>query len=156
MASPLDFLWTPVVGIGLVSMLLSLIISVATRLLTSKQQQEAWRKEIARLQSEINKLKSARDRRSLEKMQRLQSQILSIQSKVSMQSLKVLPVSLVTYIFVWWLILAPNYSQRGPVAFLPWFWEKPLQLGLFEWYFLCSILFGTLFNRVLGLGAGGD
>jgi len=81
--------------------------------------------------------------------------MLAIQSKVSMQSLKVMPISLGVYFIIWWLILVPSYAQVGPVAFLPWL-GQPLELGLFEWYFLCSILFGTLFNKVFGLGMGGD
>jgi len=154
MAPFLDFL-QPIVSIGLVSMFVSFVITLSTRLLTKKEQMEAWRKELSRLQAEINKLRRSNDKKSLEKLKKLQTQMLAIQSKVSMQSLKVMPISLGVYFIIWWLILVPSYAQVGPVAFLPWL-GQPLELGLFEWYFLCSILFGTLFNKVFGLGMGGD
>lgn len=151
-----DFLSTPVIGIGLVSMFISFIITLATRLLTNKEQLEITRKETARLQAEMKKLRTSHDKKSLEKLQKLQSQMLAIQSKASMQSLKVLPISLTTYLIIWWLILVPSYGLENPVAFLPWLGGQPLALTLFYWYFLCSILFGTLFNKVFGLGMGGD
>jgi len=153
----LDFLWTPVVTIGLVSMFVSFVISSATRLITKKEQLQIWKNEMARLRAEIDKVRSSRDKKSLEKLKKLQSQMLSIQSKASKQSIKVMPISFLTYIVIWWLILVPSYAKVWPVAFLPGLWgQEPLRLGLFEWYFLCSILFGTLFNRLFGLGMGGD
>jgi uncharacterized membrane protein (DUF106 family) len=136
-------------------MFVSLVITLSTRLITKKEQMEAWRKELSKLQAEINKLRRSSDKRSLEKLKKLRTQMLAIQSKVSMQSLKVMPISLAVYGIIWWLILVPSYGQVWPVAFLPWF-DKPLELGLFQWYFLCSILFGTLFNKVFGLGTGGE
>jgi uncharacterized membrane protein (DUF106 family) len=151
-----DLILTPAIGIGLVSMFVSFIITLATRLITDREQIEASRKEMVRLQAEIKKLGTSHDKKSLDKLKKLQSQMLSVQSKASMQSLRVMPISIATYLIIWWLILVPRYASRGTVAFLPWFGSQPFELGLFQWYFLCSILFGTLLNKVFGLGMGGD
>jgi len=147
----------PVIIIALVSMFVSFVVSLASRLLIKRERMEVWRKEMARLKAEIEKVRKSRDKRSLEKLKRLQTQMLSIQSKASMQSMKVMPVSLVVYFIIWGLILVPTYASVWPVALLPGlFGTEPLKLGLFEWYFLCSILFGILFNKAFGLSMGGD
>jgi uncharacterized membrane protein (DUF106 family) len=41
------------------------------------------------------------------------------------------------------------------VAYLPWM-GGVFQLNLFNWYFVCSILFSTLLSRIFGLTGGTD
>lgn len=75
--------------------------------------------------------------------------------------LVVVPISVGLYFTgrfpVWTLFESPfaGTSQQPPqpIAFLPWFGEE-LQLDLFLWYLVCSLLLGALFSRVFGLTMG--
>lgn len=53
---------------------------------------------------------------------------------------------------LWGLFKSP-FAGGEPIAFLPWFGGE-LPLDLFLWYLICSLLCGTLFSHVFGLGMG--
>ena len=55
--------------------------------------------------------------------------------------------------FPLWELFESPFVGGNPIAFLPWF-DGELQLDLFLWYLICSLLFGALFSRVFGLGMG--
>ncbi len=153
MTQPLDFLFSPPIAIMLVSMFISLVVSLANRILTNPKQLAEWRKEVNKWMTEFNKAKREGNKKLLAKLKRQQPRITQLQSKILVQSMKPLPVSMVIYLFFWWMVLTPKYSGI-PVAFIPWFGEEPLTLGLFEWYVLCSFLFGIIFSRIFGTSMG--
>jgi len=153
MASPLDVLLSPVVAIFAISMVVSFIVSFSNRLLANPKQSAEWRKEVSAWMSEFNRANRTGDKRLLAKLKRQQPRINQLQSKIFKESLKVMPVSMTTFLVFWWLILIPLYG-RLTVAFLPWFGGEPLGLDLFKWYVLCSFLFGALFSRIFGVGMG--
>lgn len=165
--------WKPVV-ILCVSMLLSFLVSLINRLATSKEKREqlrAWNREVRDWRSELIRVKRSGDKKLLKKLLKKEKGIKQLESKVLSQSfrqMRVLPITMVLFLLVWlvltgkifipftplnWQIYPGLVSGAEPVAYLPWLVE-PLPLNLFMWYLICSMAFGSLFSRVLGVGAG--
>lgn len=159
--------WKPVV-ILCVSMLLSFLVSLINRLATSKEKREqlrAWNREVRDWRSESMRAKRSGDKKLLKKLLKKEKRIKQLESKMFSQSfrqMRVFPITMVLFLLVWlgltgrllyWQIYPGLVSGAEPVAYLPWLGE-PLPLNLFMWYMLCSMAFGSLFSRVLGVGAG--
>jgi len=143
------------------SMLLSLITSLANRFLINQDELRASRKEVANWTSEFRKATRSGDKKLLAKLKRQQPRILQLQKKMSWQSMKVSFIFMIPFLLLWYLFLFPLYSGVPAVAYIPGipgFWEGSVpgraDLPLFLWYLFCSFLFGTLWSRVLGLAVG--
>jgi uncharacterized membrane protein (DUF106 family) len=159
---------TSTIFILFVSMLMTFASSLINRLFTSKEQREkllALKRDIAKLNREKNenlkKAKSTGDKKLLKKVRKQERQILQLQSQMaslSLRQMRVLPITMTIFLLVWMLLtgrllyweLFKSPLTSGPVAYLPWIGEV-IELNLFLWYLLCSLLFGTLFSRIFGL-----
>lgn len=156
MVSVLDWLLTPTapgatVAIILLSIGISLMTSLANRLLTNREQLNAWRKEISQWTTEFNEARRSNDKKLMAKVKRQQPRITQLQSKMMWQSMKVSLLFMVPFFLIWQLLI--GFYGGNVVAYLPWFggeWALPI----FYWYLLCSFLFSTLFSRVFGLAWG--
>jgi uncharacterized membrane protein (DUF106 family) len=154
--SVLDWLLTPTapgatVAIILLSIGISLMTSLANRLLTNREQLNAWRKEISQWTTEFNEARRSNDKKLMAKVKRQQPRITQLQSKMMWQSMKVSLLFMVPFFLIWQLLI--GFYGGNVVAYLPWFggeWALPI----FYWYLLCSFLFSTLFSRVFGLAWG--
>jgi uncharacterized membrane protein (DUF106 family) len=134
------------------AVLLTLITSLANRLLTNREQLASWRKQISEWQQEFNAARKSGDKKELEKVMRKQKQIMQVQSKMFTQQMKVSLIFIVPF-FLFWIWLNGEYTQNGKailVAYLPGFGG----LSVFYWYPLCSLAFGFIFSHVLGIGMG--
>jgi uncharacterized membrane protein (DUF106 family) len=113
--------------------------------------------------------KETDDKKLLKKAQKQEKQLLQLQSQalsLSSKQFRVFPITMAIFFIVWLLLTgsilgqnlfnSPFYEPGVPVAFLPWIGPPILQLELFHWYFICSILFSTLFSRIFGLTGGTD
>ena len=138
------------------AMLLTLITSLANRLLTNREQLASWRKTTSEWQKEFNEARKSGDKKLLEKAMRKQKQVMQIQSKMFTQQMKVTLIFIVPFFLFWtWLNSVPFVDVAGIqgnhfVAYLPGFGGLPV----FYWYLLCSFAFGALFSHVLGIGTG--
>jgi len=151
-----------------ISMLLSFLISLISRLFTSKEKREqlrAWNREVSAWRTELLMARRTGDKKILKKLLKKEKRIKQLESKMLSQSfrqMRTIPIVFGLFLVVWlaltgrllyWEIFTGLFTGREHVAYLPWFGE-PLPLNLFLWYMLCSMTFGTLFSRVLGVGAG--
>jgi len=141
------------------SMALTFVTSLANRLLTNQDQLRAWRREVAQWNADFRKARKTGDKKLLAKVQKMQPQIMKIQSKMSWQSMKVSFMFMIPFFLLWYFFLTPTYITVSAVAYIPNFLSSTsgvswVPLPLFWWYLLCSFLFGTLFARVLGLAVG--
>ena len=135
----------------LLSMSLSFLTALANRLLTNREQLNAWRKEIARWNEDFRKARRSGDKKLLQKVERKKRYILQLQSKMMWQSMKVSLIFMVPFILIWQLLI--GFYGNTTVAYIPWIdglWEMPL----FWWYLLCSFTFGTLISKALGITMG--
>jgi len=141
------------------SMLLSLITSLANRFLINQEQLRASRKEVADWTSEFREATKSGDKKLLAKLKRQQPRITQLQTKMTWQSMKVSFIFMIPFLLLWYLFLTPLYGAIEAVAYIPgiylpgivW-WEG--KLPIFLWYLFCSFLFGTIWSRVLGLAVG--
>lgn len=153
MASPLDWLLTPsapgaTIAILLLSIAITFLTSLANRLLTNREQLNAWRREISQWTSDFKKANRSGDKKLLAKVKRQQPRITQLQSKMMWQSMKVSLLFMVPFFIIWQLLY--GFYQNNVVAYLPWFggeWALPI----LWWYLLCSFFSSTLFSRAFGL-----
>jgi uncharacterized membrane protein (DUF106 family) len=113
------------------------------------------------MQKEVNEWRAqqmaamrANDKKQLEKLKKKESQMMAMQTKMAKPQLILVGVSFI-YIVVWIFLLTPTFGATT-VAYLPGFentlvFGKHGAMGVFYWYPICSILFGTLSSKVLGI-----
>lgn len=151
--SPLDWLLTPsapgaAIGVILISMGISFLTSSANRLLTNREQLNAWRQEISQWTSDFNEARRSGDKKLMAKVKRQQPRITQLQSKMMWQSMKVSLLFMIPFFIIWQLLI--GFYGGNIVAYLPWFGGE-WGLQIFYWYLICSFFFSTLFSRVFGL-----
>ncbi|MEA2089643.1 MAG: EMC3/TMCO1 family protein [Thermoproteota archaeon] len=159
--SVLDWLLMPqapgaTVFILLLSMLFTFLTSLANRTLTDQKQLNAWRKEVSDWNTKLKEARKTNDKRLMAKVMKRQPQIMKIQSKMMWQSMKVSFIFMIPF-FIIWRVLFDTYGGH-PIAYFPGVGTNlPLPLfgqSLFWWYMLCSMSFGMIFSRLLGVGMG--
>jgi len=96
----------------------------------------------------------ANDKKQLEKLKKKESQITAMQKKMAKPQMILFGVSFI-YIVVWIFVLTPNFGA-SPVAYLPGFgntlgFGPHGEMGVFYWYPIVSLLFGTLAGKILGV-----
>lgn len=137
----------------LLAVVITLLTSLANRLLTDPEKSKAWRKEITDWNSELRKARRSGDKKRVEKLMKKQQQILQLQSKMMWQSTKIMLMFFVPLIIIW-QILGGDYGST-PIAYFPGIgWNLPIPFfnsSLVWWYMLCSFFFSTMFSHLLGL-----
>ena len=150
------------------SALMAFLTSLISRVSTNKEQMEQlrdWKREIDAWTSDFNKAKRTDDKKLLRKVQRQEKRIKQLQMKMASQSFKqmrTVPIFMLLFILMWlpltgkllyWDLFKGPFTGGETIAYLPWF-GGIIHLNLITWYILCSFLFGTIFSRLLGVGAG--
>ncbi len=134
---------------------ISLLMTVANRLLSNPVQTKAWRKETMEWNTELRKAQKAGDKKTVDKLMKKQKQILQIQSKMTWNSMKVTLLFFIPLIIVWQFLGAALGAH--PVAYFPGIGPNlPTPGGIFGasflwWYLLCSMTFGTVFSHLFKL-----
>jgi uncharacterized membrane protein (DUF106 family) len=132
-----------------ISVIIAFLNGGINRLLVSHfvgwEQYGMMQKEMAEYRSQQMAAMRANDKKQLEKLKKKEAQIMNMQKKMAKPQVILFGVSFV-YIVVWIFVLTPTYGQN-PVAYLPGFGAIPV----FYWYPICSLLFGTLSSRILGI-----
>ncbi len=137
----------------LIIMAISIIISFVNmginRLLITRmvgwEQYRTMQREIAEYRSQTMAAIRSKDQKLLDKLKRKESQINNMQMKISKPQFVLLPISF-SYIVIWIFFLTPTNFPHA-LAYLP----GVLSLPVVYWYFLCSLLFGTLASRIVGV-----
>lgn len=102
-------------------------------------------------------MKAARsgDKKLMAKVKKQEKHVMQLQSKMMWQSMKTSLFWMVPMLLLWYVVLPQLIEVSKTVAFLPWI-GSPMSLNVILWYLLCSFLAGIVFNRLFGLGLGGD
>jgi len=135
----------------LISMSLSSLTALANRLLTNREQVNAWRKEVARWNADFKTARKSGDKKLLAKVKRKERHILKLQSKMMWQSMRVSLIFMVPFILIWQLLT--GFYGYTTIAYIPWI-EGVFEMPLFYWYLLCSLTSGTLISKALGVTPG--
>ncbi len=96
------------------------------------------------------------DKKLMAKVKKQEKHIMQLQSKMMIQSMKTTFLWFIPMLLLWYVLLPQLVEINEPVAYLPWLGPEPLPLNVILWYLVCSLLAGIIFNRLLGLGLGGD
>jgi uncharacterized membrane protein (DUF106 family) len=141
-----------------IAVVIAFLNSGINRLLVSHfvgwEQYKSMQKETSEWRSQQMAAMRANDKKQLEKLKKKESQIMAMQKKMAKPQMILLGVSFI-YIVVWIFFLTPTYGPR-PVAYLPGFqgilgFGEHGSMGVFYWYPICSLMFGTLASRILGV-----
>jgi len=135
---------------------ISFATSLSNRLLTNREQMRDWNKEISQWRSESMKATRSGDKKLMAKVKKQEKHIMQLQSKMMIQSMKTTFLWFIPMLLLWYVLLPQLVEVNKPVAYLPWLGPEPLPLNVILWYLVCSLLAGIIFNKLLGLGLGGD
>ncbi|HKZ93254.1 MAG TPA: EMC3/TMCO1 family protein [Candidatus Bathyarchaeia archaeon] len=141
--------------IMLISFAISLATSTTNRLLTNREQLRDWNKEISQWRSESMKAARSGDKKLMAKVKKQEKHVMQLQSKMMWQSMKTSLFMMVPMLLLWYVLLPMLITVDNIVAYLPWL-GPTLHLNVILWYLLCSFLAGIIFNKLFGLGLGGD
>lgn len=108
------------------------------------EQYKAMQKEINEYRSQMTRALRTNDKKLLEKLKKKEPQILNMQKKMAKPQMILFALSF-SYILIWFVI--PLYITANPIAYIPGFGGIPVVW----WYLICSLFFGTLSSRLLGI-----
>ena len=132
-----------------IAVIISFVNMGINRLLVTRlvgwNEYRTMQREISEYRSQTMAAMRSKDQKLTEKLKKKESQINSMQMKISKPQLYLIPISF-SYILIWIFFLTPK-NFPNPVAFLPGIMNLPVVY----WYFLCSLLFGTLASRIIGV-----
>ena len=138
------------------------------------EQYRVMQREMAEYRSETMAAMRAKDTKKAEKLKRKDSQIKNMQAKMMKPQMVQFGISFV-YLIVWFLVLTPVFGST-PMAYIPGigaianaqlpilenglpvfisgvqqFSVVPNAIPVFYWYPICSLFFGLLSSRIIGI-----
>lgn len=133
------------VGLSLFSTVVTKRVVYTPDYVRKKQMTTQWRKEYQEA------LKS-KDKKKIKKMEKVKAQMTKTDSKLALQSFKVMPLTIVPFMLVFYLYLPPTFGDFQWVVLSPV--ALPLvgrQLGYFAWYLISSFASSTILRKVFRL-----
>jgi uncharacterized membrane protein (DUF106 family) len=123
------------------------------------EQYRVMQREMAEYRSETMAAMRAKDTKKSEKLKKKDSQIKNMQAKMMKPQMVQFGISFV-YLIVWFLVLTPVFGSTQ-MAFIPGIGTiANAQLNgvvaanaipVFYWYPICSLFFGLLSSRIIGI-----
>jgi uncharacterized membrane protein (DUF106 family) len=129
------------------------------------EQYRVMQKEMAEYRSETMAAMRANDKKQVEKLKKKDSQIKNMQAKMMKPQIVQFGISFV-YLIVWFLVLTPLFHNT-PMAFIPGIGTIANAqhiingvasgvaisgaIPVFYWYPICSLFFGLLSSRIIGI-----
>jgi uncharacterized membrane protein (DUF106 family) len=128
------------------------------------EQYRVIQKELAEFRAESMAAAKSGDKKQMEKIKKKQSQINNMQAKTMKPTMVQFGISFV-YLFVWFLVLTPTFGST-PMAYLPGIGTVANSfhivdgavgpavvdaIPVFYWYPICSLFFGLLSSRLIGI-----
>jgi uncharacterized membrane protein (DUF106 family) len=107
------------------------------------QEYREIQKELAEYNSMRMKALRAKDTKTLEKLKKKDAQMKTLQVKMSKPQLLLFPMTFI-YLIIWPLIAG---LYPSPVIYIPGFGPQVFYI----WYLLCSLFFGTLASKIVGI-----
>jgi uncharacterized membrane protein (DUF106 family) len=154
--------------IMLIAIGIAFLSTVVNRLLISYflgwSQYRIMQKEMNEHRQDMMKAMRSNDKKQLEKLKKKDSQIKAMQAKMAKPQMVQLAVSFL-YIFVWFFVLTPTFASV-PVAYIPGLGTIANAhtvvagvagpaisnaIPVFYWYPICSLPFGLIASRILGV-----
>jgi uncharacterized membrane protein (DUF106 family) len=127
------------------------------------EQYRVMQREMAEYRSETMSAMRSKDTKKVEKLKKKDSQIKNMQAKMMKPQMVQFGISFV-YLIVWFLVLTPVFGSTQ-MAFIPGIGTianaqhivngvtaaSPNAIPVFYWYPICSLFFGLLSSRIIGI-----
>ena len=127
------------------------------------EQYRVMQREMSEYRSETMAAMRAKDTKQVEKLKKKDSQIKNMQAKMMKPQMVQFGISFV-YLIVWFLVLTPVFGSVQ-MAFIPGIGTianaqhlvngvsviSPNAIPVFYWYPICSLFFGLLSSRIIGI-----
>jgi uncharacterized membrane protein (DUF106 family) len=134
-----------------IAVALGLLSSTAAKLLVDYNMVRSTMKEVQAWRKEMDRAKKANDEQTLSKLMKKSQAMMKLQSRASMEQMKVTAVTFVPFLVIWYLVnnaLGSHVVAVAPFA-LPIIGTK---LTFFYWYFLSSFAVNFPIMRLFGIG----
>jgi len=132
---------------------ISLVTSVANRMVIDMDEYKRWTVESHHLRKELMEAMRSGNKRRISKAQNRQQQLLKTQQKMTMDRMKLMLFFFVPFILIW-QVLNKFLSGVEYLALLPFkvpFIAPQGILSVSTWYIICSVSTNIVISRALGL-----
>jgi uncharacterized membrane protein (DUF106 family) len=110
---------------------------------------------LSEYRSLLNEAKRTGDPKIISKVKKRKSMVEHMGSKVSLQNLKMMIVSMVVFILMFNLLMLAFQSRPAAVVTL-YAYGKSTTLPFYIWYMICSLTAGRILFKIFGLEATGQ
>ncbi len=162
----------PLISIVIIAIIISIITTVAQKILVNQDRLLFLQKEMKDFQQEMMEARKTNDPKALDKVQKKQTEFMSLQKEMMTMSFKPMIVTFLPIIIIFWWI-SQNSLLNHLVVNLPTIAYYIFLVPLFHliypqspgvpvmaiewlgWYILCSFGFSLLFRKLMGIKSGG-
>ena len=163
----------PILALFVIAFVVSLIITIANKLLVDQDEMNDIREEMKEYQNELKEAQQSGDSKKLAKLQAKQSEFMQKQSKMMTNSFKPAIITMVPILLVFWWMATSSISDliiHLPVtvyycAFIPIFHAIgsviyggspaiPFGIGWLMWYFICTLSISQILRKFMGFKQG--
>ena len=137
--------------ITLLAFLVSLITTLLNRKFIDRRLFAKWQKEIQEWNAEKELAEKTGDKKLLAKVRKREIQIMQIRAKMSKQQTKVMVITFIPLLLMWWVLT--SFYGFTPVAYMPLLGE-PIEINFVYWYLICSFFFNFLLSRIFNVEMG--
>ena len=137
--------------ITLLAFLVSLITTLLNRKFIDRRLFAKWQKEIQEWNAEKELAKKTGDKKLLAKVRKREIQIMQIRAKMSKQQTKVMVITFIPLLLMWWVLT--SFYGFTPVAYMPLL-GKPVEINFVYWYLICSFFFNFLLSQIFNVEMG--
>ena len=138
-----------------VAFALSLISATVAKLVVNYDMIRSATQEFQHWKSQLDAARKKNDEKEVAKLMRLQQSVMKKQSRASMEQFKVMAVTYVPFLIIWYLLNTVFYGKVVAIAPFP----IPIagtNLPFIVWYLICSLATSLPITRLFGLGITQD
>lgn len=160
----------PILALFIVAFIVSVVITIANKLLVNQEEMNEIRQEMKEFQNELKEAQQSGDSKKLAKLQAQQSEFMQKQSKMMTNSFKPAIITMVPILLVfWWMAssqisslivqlpvavyygtLTPIFHTIGPLIY-GGSADIPYTIGWLLWYFICTLSISQILRKFLGM-----
>ncbi len=144
--------WSTLFILG-ISVAISLVTTIANRIVIDLDEYRRWMVESRHLQKELMDAMRSGNQRRIAKLQKRQQDMMKTQQKMMMNQWKTMLFTFIPFLLIW-QVLTKFFSGVTAVAEMPFKvpWIAPQgTLSFWTWYLFCSAFTSIILRRILGL-----
>jgi uncharacterized membrane protein (DUF106 family) len=135
-----------------ISVAISLVTTIANRMVMDLDEYRRWMVESRHLQQELMDAMRSGNQRRIAKLQKQQQDMMKIQQKMMTNQWKTMLFTFVPFLLIWQVLT--KFFSGVTIAYMPFKmpWIAPQgTLSLWTWYLFCSAFTSIILRRILGL-----